>query len=259
MPIPIASSGILRDLIDAARAAIRDNRPHRSGGHRVYELAGIIRCAGCGNRLSSNRNLAGGKEYWYYRCPKNQRDGSKGCTMNHNYPAEATERKVLHAVLDAVKDRDDLIRRAEERYEVERRRITRAGVSDAAAWRTELDNLERRLANYQRAFGADALSLGDLKARTAELDAEKAHVEDLIAEHERRAERLAEIEADRDRTVTLIREGAWSELGITAPEARNARYREIGLEAKADADGEITLSWGLAEHRSTMRANALTS
>ncbi len=162
VPIPIVSGGIPRDLIDAARAAIRDNRPHRSGGHRVYELAGIIRCAGCGNRLSSNRNLAGGKEYWYYRCPKNQRDGSKGCTMNHNYPAEATERKVLHAVLDAVKDRDDLIRRAEERYKAERRRIARAGVSDATAWRAELDNLERRLANYQRAFGADALSLGDL-------------------------------------------------------------------------------------------------
>jgi site-specific DNA recombinase len=259
VPIPVISSGIPRETFDAARAAISVNRPSRSTSKRAYELRSVIRCAECGCLMITNRKVSNGREYHYYRCARYMRDGLKACSNNRSLPAAATERKVLHAVLDAVKDRDDLIRRAEERYEAERRRITRAGVSDAAAWRAELDNLERRRANYQRAFGADALSLGDLKARTAELDAESAHVEDLIAEHERRAERLAEIEADRDRTVALIREGAWSELGITAPEARNARYREIGLEAKADADGEITLSWGLAEHRSTMRANALTS
>ena len=45
------------------------------------------------------------------------------------------------------------------------------------------------------------MSLDDLAARTAELDAAKAHVERLLTEHENRANRLKALEETRDKAV----------------------------------------------------------
>ena len=105
----------------------------------------------------------------------------------------------------------------------------RDGTGPSTGW-------NRQRVNYQRAFAAEAITLDDLQARTAELDAEKKHLDRMIAEHEGREEKLKEIEAVRDRAVDLIRRGEWGRLGITAPEARRERYREIGLTAEAAAD-----------------------
>ena len=55
--------------------------------------------------------------------------------------------------------------------------------------------------NYQRAFAADALSLGDLKARTAELDAEKDHIRRVLVKHENRVGKLKTLEEIRDRSI----------------------------------------------------------
>ncbi len=42
---------------------------------------------------------------------------------------------------------------------------------------------------------------------------------------------------------------------MTAPEARRERYREIGLKAKAAADGILQLSWGIGEETVVGTAN----
>ena len=250
IPIPVVSSGIPADLIDKARAMIANNHASRSKGYRVYELAGVARCAECGSSLSTTRRGSNGRQYFYYRCGKNQRNGLRGCAMSISFPASQLERNVLHMVLDAVKDRDELIRKAEADFESKRRGLLRIGGADAESWHARLDAIERQRANYQRAFAADALSLSDLKARTAELDADKQDVERVLAEYEDRDRKLRELEQYRDRTITLIREGRWHELGITDARARNERYREIGLTAYVDATRSVTVEWGVSEQRS---------
>jgi site-specific DNA recombinase len=249
VPIPVVSSGILQETIDAARESLRDNRASRYTGDRINQLAGIVRCAECGYRLVTNRKVAGGKIYTYYRCSNHQRNGSRVCTMNKNFPADDLERAVLHAVLDAVKDRDELIEKANETFEREKTAILRSGQVDAAEYHRRLDALERQRASYQRAYAENptVFTLDDLAARTAELDAERSLVERLVAEREDRAKRLQTLEENRDRAVEQIRRGEWGKLGITAPEARRERYREIGLRAEAAADGTVRLSWGLGE------------
>lgn len=247
VPIPVVSSGIPREVIDAARIAIKDNVRLRNTGDRVYQLVGIIRCSECGYLMGSNRRAGKGKTYHYYRCSNHQRYGLRGCSMIKNFPADDLEWTVLHAVLDAVKDRDELIRKTNETFEQERRSLLRAGGADAAEWYRRLDAIERQRANYQRAFAADALSLSDLKARAAELDAEKGHIQQALVETESREERLEYLEAARDKAVEQIKRGEWGKLGITAPEARRERYREIGLRAEAAADGTMRLSWGIGE------------
>lgn len=246
VPIPVVSSGIPAALIDRARAMIRDNRPPRRAGHREFELAGILRCAHCGRSMVSSRTRNRSRDYFYYICSSYKRDGREACQMNRSLPAHKVERLVLHAVLEAVKDRDELIRQALERFEDERDRLLRGNGVDAASWRRELEGLERQRAQYQRAFAEEAMSLEDLRARTAEVEAEKVHVEGLLAEQESRTEKLEELEAERDHTIDLIENGMWTELGITEPEARRHRYTEIGLQAQADVDGKIRLTWKFA-------------
>jgi hypothetical protein len=86
-----------------------------------------------------------------------------------------------------------------------------------------------------------------VRDRTAEVEADKRHVERLLEEHEDREARLSDLDEAHKRTIALIRSGAWEQLGITRPEARRERYREIGLEARADRDGNISLTWGFGE------------
>jgi hypothetical protein len=165
--------------------------------------------------------------------------------VNRNLPAVETEQAVLHAVLDAVKERDELIRKANVDYQREREAILRSGAVDAGEFYRQLDSLERQRANYQRMASLEAISIEDLVDRTAELDRERDHIKRLLAEHESRQERLEELREAHERTVELIRRGKWAELGITAPETSNRRYREIGLSAQADTEGTITLSWAI--------------
>ncbi len=250
VPIPVVSSGIPAELIDAARAAIRDNVVSRNTGNRVYELASIVRCAECGCRLATNRKIMGGKTYHYYRCGNSQRKdtrpGAKRCDMGKFFRAEDLERTVLNAVLDAVKDRRALIRKANERFQQESSALLRTG-ADAATWGRRLEDLESQRTQYVRQAARGRLNDNQLDALLAEIDREKDYVQRMRDEHEDRARRLAELEASRDTSIHLIKSGRWAELGITAPDARRERYREIGLKAEAAVDGTVSLSWGLGQ------------
>ncbi len=247
VPVPVAASGIPAELIDAARARLAGNVVSRTTSGRVFPLQGILTCDGCGNNISSNRKTsATGKSYFYYRCQHHQRRGHKVCGMNRSFRADVLEDTVLRAVLDAVKDRTALIEKANAAFERERDNILRVGGADVAAWRGALDGLDAKKRRAQHAYMDGLFSADDLRARTDELDRERAHVERLLAEHEDRARKLAELEAARDKAIEQIKSGAWAELGITAPDARKERYREIGLNGELRADGTVVLRWGMA-------------
>ena len=64
-----------------------------------------------------------------------------------------------------------------------------------------------------------------------------------MVQQEKREERIKELEKIRDKTIEMIEEGKWQQLGITAPEKRRERYRDIGLQAKIDGEKKIELSW----------------
>jgi site-specific DNA recombinase len=67
--VPVPAAGIPREVVDAARTAIKDNRRHSSAGRRFWELSGgIIRCEVCGNGMQTRHYVAKGKyQYGYYR------------------------------------------------------------------------------------------------------------------------------------------------------------------------------------------------
>lgn len=125
VPIAVVSSGIDRNVIDTARKRIKNNRRQRKMHDRVYELSGIIRCKECGYSIVTARKINGGRELYYYRCARNQRDGKAACPHNKGHRAEALERAVLHALLDVVKDKEDLTARVHQDYERKRQDLMR--------------------------------------------------------------------------------------------------------------------------------------
>ena len=56
--VPVPDSGVPREVVDRARAAIRDNRPSSSSKWRFWELSGgLMRCGGCGRRMTATSIL----------------------------------------------------------------------------------------------------------------------------------------------------------------------------------------------------------
>lgn len=70
--VPIPNAGVPRGWVDAAREAIKDNRPISSAGRRLWPLSGgMFLCGGCGRRMFPNGSAGYNKpSYVYYRRPK---------------------------------------------------------------------------------------------------------------------------------------------------------------------------------------------
>ena len=52
--VPVPDSGTPREVVDAARAAIKNNRPSSNSKRRFWELSGgLVWCGGCGRRMHS--------------------------------------------------------------------------------------------------------------------------------------------------------------------------------------------------------------
>jgi site-specific DNA recombinase len=94
--VPVPEAGIPRQVVEAARAAIKNNRKHSSAGRRFWELSGgIIRCGVCGNGVQTRHYLAKGKyQYGYYRCRRYQQHGDAGCDHRKSHRADKIEAAV---------------------------------------------------------------------------------------------------------------------------------------------------------------------
>jgi DNA invertase Pin-like site-specific DNA recombinase len=76
VPIDLTGSGLEREIVDLARAAIKDNVRPSSAGGRSWEVVGFVFCTACGRRLHPHTTKGGrtNRLYYYYQC-----DNREGC------------------------------------------------------------------------------------------------------------------------------------------------------------------------------------
>lgn len=246
--VPVPDSGVGRELILRAREQVRDNRSPSTAGRRFWTLSGgLLRCGECGwvmQAFTVTKGPTGRGPYHYYRC-RGRYETTGGCSMTKNFPAPQTERRVLNAALEAVKNQAELIEKAEEDFERKACELGRRTELDAERLRQRLVDLEAQRLDYFRQASRGRLSDEQLDLLLAEVDAHKEATENTLTEHHDREAKLNELENQREKTINLIQEGSWAELGITSEEARHARYREIGLQVEAFGDGSLKVRWGL--------------
>src|SRR3712207_7410457 len=54
--VPVPDAGIPRELVDAAREAVKDNRRPSRAGNRFWQLSGgLLRCGACDRSMASTR------------------------------------------------------------------------------------------------------------------------------------------------------------------------------------------------------------
>ncbi len=99
--VPVPYSGIPRDVVDAARAAIKDNRAPSKARRRFWQLSsGIFRCYVCDRSLVTRSIWSNSGKFYhhYYSCPSHNRGGNDACTNRKNRRAVDVETPVWEPV-----------------------------------------------------------------------------------------------------------------------------------------------------------------
>src|SRR5215210_4718691 len=95
--VPVPYAGIPREMVDAAREAIKDNRRPSNAGRRFWQLSGgILRCGICGMGMETQSVKApsGAHYYYYYACRTRHKHGNAACTHRGNHRATDIEEAV---------------------------------------------------------------------------------------------------------------------------------------------------------------------
>ncbi len=106
--VPVPDSGIPREVVDAARAAIEGNRVPARAGRRFWELTGgIARCGECGWTMCATHAATTKRgrtyAYDYYRCSNRDRHGLEACANSHKPRADKLEPEVWGFVSSVLK------------------------------------------------------------------------------------------------------------------------------------------------------------
>jgi len=240
--VPVADSGIPREVVDAAREAIKHNRRPASRKIRFWELAGgIARCGGCGKLMFTNSITA--KNLHYYRCPSRRDNGKEACDVR-NRRADVIEAEVWNAVRVLLSNperlRSDLDRMIEMKREAHRGDPRR----EMDMWLEKLAEADRKGAKFQHAYAEDAISLEDLKARLSELEELRELAQKELESLRRHDEEIAQLERDRDAVLEGYAGASTEALDSLIPEQRHHLYKMFRIEVLAHADGTTEIVLG---------------
>jgi site-specific DNA recombinase len=239
--VPVPDSGIPRELVDAARDAIKDNARPVSRKHRVWELAGgITRCGDCGRVMHTNTIAA--KNAHYYRCSTRRDHGKEACDVR-NRRADVIEPEVWESVRAILSDPDRLRDDLDAMIQMKRQASRNDPTEEINHWLKVLADADEKRAKYQRAYAADVMTLADLKARLAELEQECQIAERELESLRLREQDIADLEHDRDALLESYAGASEDALDALTPEQRHNLYKSlrIGVLAHADGGTEIIL------------------
>ena len=244
MPIPDAE--IPRGWVEAAREAIKTNKRPSNARRRFWPLSGgVLRCPACGWAMSPHTISPGGKStrpYYYYRCSKHMKNSYDGCSNYRHRRAEELEERVWREVAAVLRDPDRL--RAGKYAVIDTHRSAPLGghEREAKAWLNKLAEVDRKRAKYQEMAAEELISLDELRGRLADLQDVRATAERKLEEVRGRAERIAELENDRDALLESYEALAPEELDDLTPEERHGFYRTLRVVVYVHPQGGVEIT-----------------
>ncbi len=227
-----------RELVEAAREAIKYNRRPSTAGHRFWELSGggILRCALCGGRMAPHTfSKPSGRRYYYYRCVKRWQE--RACEHNKTHDAKELEARVWGLVSETLTDPARL--RADLDTMIEQERSARRGgdpAREAKAWLEKLTEADRKRSAYQDQQAEGLLTLEELRAKLVALEETRKTAQRQLEALRNHEERMAELEADRDALLDYYAKLSPEALGSLTPEERRKFYAMLRLEVVLSPD-----------------------
>jgi hypothetical protein len=163
-----------RELVEAAREAIADNRKASSAGNRFWELSGgVLVCGNCGRRMTTcrrRRDSNATKYYHHYRCPKRQLEGADACCHKKNYRAREIEKTVWGVVSDIMRDPEQLQADLDRMIEQERQSMRGYPEKKAETWLRKLSEADRNRSGFQDLAAEGLITLDELRVKLTKLE-----------------------------------------------------------------------------------------
>lgn len=241
--VPTPDPGIPRELVDAAREAIKGNRRSPTANRRFWELSGgLARCGLCAGRMQPDTKTNPSGLFYYYRCAHNRKNGTAGCANYKSYPAPEIEARVWEFVRERVMDPDTLRADLDLLVEMERDGMRGNPQQEAKAWLEALSKVNRKRAAYQDQQAEGLITLDELRTKLAALDDTRETARRELAALQGRTERLKALERDKEAILEHYGELAPEALDGLAPEERHRFYATLKLEVtlRPDRAPEVT-------------------
>ncbi len=240
--VPVPDSGVPRELVDAARAAIEGNRVPSSAGDRFWQLSGgVARCGTCGRRMRvlnrTKQRKSGPRRYGYYRCAARHDHGEKSCSNGRTVSALVLEAKVWTFVRGMMTEPEELVKDIDRMIELKRAAGRDDSQEKARVWIDELAKLERMRDGYHDQAAEGLLGFDKLREKLAALDQRLATAEGELEALKGHREELERLERDRDAVVSHYAALAPNVLESLGPEERHRLYCILGIKVFVK-DGE---------------------
>ena len=241
--VPVPDAGISRELVDAAKRAIRDNSKPSSAGRRAWELSGgVLYCGSCGRQMVPHSSKSGGRYLYYYRCRRRWHQGRDACQNSRLRRVEDLEALVWEMVSGLLKDPDQLRADLDTMIELERRSMRGDPNREQETWLNTLAEVDRKRARYQEMAADDLITFDELKSKLADLDDTRSVAERELEALRAHRERVVELETDRDALLDSLVGIAPDALDSLAPDERHHVYKTLKLRVVTHKDGSLDLS-----------------
>jgi site-specific DNA recombinase len=244
--VPVPDAGVTRELVEAAREAIKGNRRPSSAGRRFWELSGgILYCAECARRMtphpmSTNR---GGKlrHYYYYVCQRKIRDHNDACT-NKSHRAEKVESRMWEFVSDLLKDPNRLRAGLDRMIEQERDGSRGKPEWEVKTWLEKLAEADRRRDGYLDLTADGLMNRDELRTKLAALEETRKTAERELVLIRDRKERLDLLERDKEALLASYANALPETLDKLTSEERRQIYAMLRLRVNVGSSGTLDVS-----------------
>src|SRR5215218_6556613 len=248
--VPVPYAGIPRGVVDAARAAIKDNRVPSKAGRRFWELSGgIVRCGECGNSMENRSLLAKSKKYhhFYHSCRKHHHHGDTACTHRKNHRAQEIEARVWEVVSGLLKDPERLRDGLEKMIEQERAGMRGDPEQEAKVWLEKLSEVDQERRGFLRLAAKGRISDEELDEALAELEDTRETAEKELKAISARREILENLERDKEALLDYYAGMTPAALEALTPEERHQVYKMLRLAVEISPDGSLDISGVLGD------------
>ncbi len=242
--VPVPDSGIPRELVDAARERVKDNRPAAKTGARFWELSGgICRCASCGRAMSGTRvNTKGRPERFYYRCPNRAGGGPEACPNGKNHRAEVAEAEVWEEVSSLLKEPERLRVGIERYIEQEHRGDPER---EMRVWAKRLAEVDDKRSRYHDMAAEGLIDFDELRAKLDALESDRKTAARELEAVRDKAERLTSLKLKTDALIEAYSRKARLGLDFYTPQDKFDAYKALGAKLIAHPDGTRELIVGV--------------
>jgi site-specific DNA recombinase len=244
--LPVPDSGVPPELVDAARAAVKDNRAPSSAGRRVFDLSGgVLHCAACGRRMNGSSVLKPktGRRYFYYTCSRLRNSDSPRCeTKIRSVRADVLEPRIWGFVSGLILEPGRLRRGFEAMIKEEERGSRGDPDREVKLWHEKLQEAERMRSGYQDLAARGLLTYGELGEKLAALEETRSLAQQELESLKGRRERLESLKRDREAVLEAYANVTVAALEGLSPEERNKLYKILKLRVVLHDDGTPEVS-----------------